>query len=428
MVFLNYLYFAILTLIAFTFVSGRSYTTKSIFNKDVRIRLNGPEAFWILTFSTGLIALSVDNVINLMAIRLFVIEALCFICLFRTQQSTVFSIPVGLYFLYIAWMIIGLSYSPSYNYGIREILKYLFPFLVVLCASAVVKEEEVYFKAIYGAVTIGIISLIFEFIPFIGKLLPGFWWYGTGVAVNYISLSVICLTLSYFTKSRTKFAIFTILFILPCFIWVFRTSIMGTFAAVSAFYFIKYQIKSLPIIFSLFIVGAVLVFTIPSLHEKMFKKESKRTLADLQNNKISDEDISTNGREIIWEHLTSTLYKNNKLSGSGTGAVQQELYTTIVAGGVNAAHGDYVQILCDNGIIGLVMYISIYVFIFLHCFFLFLRTTQVPIKMASLMAGASIVGVATTLYSENVVNYSMCTLSMPFGLYGMLLGLLSRKE
>ena len=325
-------------------------------------------------------------------------------------------------------MIIGLSYSPSYNYGIREILKYLFPFLVVLCASAVVKEEEVYFKAIYGAVTIGIISLIFEFIPFIGKLLPGFWWYGTGVAVNYISLSVICLTLSYFTKSRTKFAIFTILFILPCFIWVFRTSIMGTFAAVSAFYFIKYQIKSLPIIFSLFIVGAVLVFTIPSLHEKMFKKESKRTLADLQNNKISDEDISTNGREIIWEHLTSTLYKNNKLSGSGTGAVQQELYTTIVAGGVNAAHGDYVQILCDNGIIGLVMYISIYVFIFLHCFFLFLRTTQVPIKMASLMAGASIVGVATTLYSENVVNYSMCTLSMPFGLYGMLLGLLSRKE
>ena len=43
-------------------------------------------------------------------------------------------------------------------------------------------------------------------------------------------------------------------------------------------------------------------------------------------------------------------------------------------------------------------------------------------------AGASLAGVAVTMYSDNVVNYSMCTLAYPFGFYGMMLGLLKGEK
>ena len=32
------------------------------------------------------------------------------------------------------------------------------------------------------------------------------------------------------------------------------------------------------------------------------------------------------------------------------------------------------------------------------------------------------------MYSDNVVNYSMCTLAYPFGFYGMMLGLLKGEK
>jgi hypothetical protein len=50
------------------------------------------------------------------------------------------------------------------------------------------------------------------------------------------------------------------------------------------------------------------------------------------------------------------------------------------------------------------------------------------IKLSAIVAGASMIGVLSTLYSDNVVNYSMATLSMPFGFYGMMLGISKNNE
>ena len=45
----------------------------------------------------------------------------------------------------------------------------------------------------------------------------------------------------------------------------------------------------------------------------------------------------------------------------------------------------------------------------------------------AITAGSTMAGMLLTLYSDNVVNYSMATLSMPFGFYGMMLGLNEAK-
>ena len=48
--------------------------------------------------------------------------------------------------------------------------------------------------------------------------------------------------------------------------------------------------------------------------------------------------------------------------------------------------------------------------------------------MAAMVAGASLMGVFVTMYSDNTLSYSMCTLSFPWGFYGMALGINNNEE
>ena len=44
--------------------------------------------------------------------------------------------------------------------------------------------------------------------------------------------------------------------------------------------------------------------------------------------------------------------------------------------------------------------------------------------ICAITAGASSAGILLTMYTDNVINYTMATLSYPCGFYGMMLGLI----
>lgn len=423
MILLNYLYFFIITYFGIKFLFAGGGMLKSPFDKNVKMRLNGPEMFWCLTFSTGLLAFSAPGALDLMAIRLMVLEVLCFAGIFVAKDKPIWSFPLIIYAVYLLWIVIGCFYSPAPAYGIRVVLKYLYPLLLCLFASAAVRYAEVFLKSALLARLVALISVIFTFVPLISHAVPGVFWYGTARAINYISIMILSLGLFYFSNEKRKNLIYAIIFILPCFIWVFRTSIMGSLVAIMAFSFIKYRVKSLPVILSIIIIGVVAVFTIPALREKMFYDDSV-TIADFQEGRINQESVNTNARAAMWDYLEALFYDEHKLIGSGTGSVQHHMYTNHVFGGLQVPHSDFVQIRCDNGLIGLVLYFLIIANIFAHCCSVYWsKKTSNVLKLCAIVAGASVVGVFVTLYSDNVVNYSMATLSMPFGFYGMMLGL-----
>lgn len=120
-----------------------------------------------------------------------------------------------------------------------------------------------------------------------------------------------------------------------------------------------------------------------------------------------------------WKEVLS----RHEITGSGTGSVQQYMYNNFIFGGLKVPHSDFVQMRCDNGLIGLILYATITLLVFYDCFRTHHTTNHTGVKICSIVAGASMMGVFVTLYSDNVVNYSMATLSMPFGFYGMMLGL-----
>lgn len=70
---LNYLYFLIITVVGYKWLTS-SGSMKYPLDKHRRMWLDGPERFWILTFSTGLLALSAPGGLDLMAIRLMALE------------------------------------------------------------------------------------------------------------------------------------------------------------------------------------------------------------------------------------------------------------------------------------------------------------------------------------------------------------------
>ncbi len=386
--------------------------------------LDGPERFWVLTFSTGLLALSAPAGLDLMAVRLLVLEVFCLIgLLFICKRKPQWTAASVVYVAFIFWLVLGLAYSPAPGYGFRVILKYLYPLLILLFASASVRDTEVFLKAGLGARIVALIALVVAFIPMLeGTLFPGVFWYGTARAINFISMCVFSLALFYYTDEKKKNLFYVILFILPCFIWVFRTSIMGSLVAIMAFYFIKYRMRSLPIIAGVLIAGVMAVFFIPSLHQKMFK-DSSTNIDQFKSGSVSMDDVNTNARAAMWEYLENKFYKEKEITGSGTGSVQQYMYNNYVFGGLTVPHSDFVQMRCDNGLISLILYIMTTLLLFYDCFKTHHTTKNAGVKICSIVAGASIMGVFVTLYSDNVVNYSMATLSMPFGFYGMMLGL-----
>ncbi len=425
---LNYLYFLIITVVGYQWLISSGGTMTNPLDKQGKMWLDGPERFWVLTFSTGLLALSAPAGLDLMAVRLFVLEAFCLIgLLFICKRKPQWTPASVVYVIYLCWLVIGMTYSPAPAYGFRVILKYLYPLLIMLFASAAVRDTEVFLQAGLWARIVGVISIVVAFVPGLGSVFPGVFWYGTARAINYISICMFSLALYFYTDEKRKNLFFTILFMLPCFLWVFRTSIMGTLVGLMAFFFIKYRSRALPIIAGILVAGVMAVFFIPSLHEKMFV-DSSTSIEQFQSGEVSMDDIQTNARTAMWKHLQNKFFKGHELAGSGTGSVQNYMYNNHVFGGLKVPHSDFVQMRCDNGMIGLVIYVIIALLVFYDCFKTYHSTNNLGIKICSIVAGASMMGVFVTLYSDNVVNYSMATLSMPFGFYGMMLGLKQKEK
>lgn len=428
---LNYLYFIILTAIGFVWLTSKGGYMTNPLNRRQVMWLDGPERFWVLTFATGLLAFAAPGgTFNILSIRLLVLEVFCIIGLFITKQKPVWNAPIILYIIYLLWICIGLIYTPAPGYGFRVILKYIYPLLIMLFASAAVRDFEVCLKAGLSARIVALISIGIFFIPYIGKLFPGVFWYGTASAINYIAMFIFSLAIYFHTDEKKNNLILCLVFILPCILWVFRTSIVGTIFAAMTFFFFRYKLKSLPVIIGILIISILSVFFIPSLKEKMFYGNDNVSISQFESGSISMDDINTNGRLAVWEWSTKKFFTGYELIGSGTGNLQKVFYSLKHPfGTIKIVHNDYVQILCDNGIIGLLFFSLSFIGLVIHCFFVYNdKRHNTGIRICAIVAGASAAGMLLTLYTDNVINYSMATISYPCGFYGMMLGMIAKEK
>lgn len=421
---LCYLLFVYLTYKGFALLYSPAGFLRSPLDRTQLMKCTGCELLLVFILSTNLIGLN-----PVLSLRLAILEVLCVLGILRCNNRPIVSPPLILFFVFLGWVILGITYTPSPQYGVRMLLKYIFPLLMCLLASAVVRNGEIFLRAMINARKVALASFIVCTIPFLPILFGGVFWTKAPLATNYITIAIFSLGLAYFTNERKRNLLWFVLFCLPCVLWVFRTDIMGTMIALSAFFLIKNRLKALPVIVVLACLSVVSIFFIPSVKEKMFFHPEKVSVTDFLTNNIDEDNINTSGRKKVWEDCERWFYAPSPIIGSGTGRVQTYFYEEASGwrrGG--QLHNDFLVMRCDNGLIGISLFILSYVAIFFHCVYIYHKRHGPIIRLCVLTAGASLFGVMITMYSDNTISYSMATLSYPWALYGTALGLIQAQK
>lgn len=432
----NLIIFLVLNAYFFIYMFRYSARIKDPLNSSKYLLIEGCEMFFILLFATGTMALSssggghgAGSGFNLQAIRLLMLEVVLLLSLFVSVERPKWGPGTIAYIIYILWCVYSLTYAGSFEFGVRYILKYLYPLIIMITASAIIRDEKTFLSCCVWTRRVAILSALVSFVPGMNVVFNGTFWYITALTLNYATISVISFALYYFYGKDKKDLILGILFVIPCVLVIHRSGMLASFAAISAFMFMKHKWVSLPYIAVVLGIGVAIVFYVPSVHEKMFWKdtENELTVEDIRTGTITSDDIRNNGREALWEILELNFYKGKELKGSGIGSCQKFLYDNPAL--VKQTHGDYVQMRCDTGLIGFWLYIIVAIVVVVHCFIVTTRS-YIPdyIKCCAMIVAGSIVGCYAAMYSENVVTYTMASTGYPFALYGIMLGMLSKVE
>lgn len=420
---INAIYFIILIWLSFKYLKAPAVENKlKLRGEELTVRYTGLEFLLVFLISTGIMGL-----LPLLALHLAFVEVMCIVILRSAPSRPVVSLPIKLFFLFIIWAIIGLTYTPSVEFGIRMLLKYIYPPLIALVCSAVVDNIVVFLRTGFWSRVLSAISFVAYYIPMQGFIFMGVFWNRAALATNYIIWTVYSFALYSFGIDKKINLRWGLLFMIPCLIWAFRTDIFGTSVALAAFFFIKYRVKSLPLIAAMACLAVAALFYIPSIKQKMYFRPDEVTIADFISGNVKEDNINTSGRNEMWKKVTP-FYEEHKAIGSGTGRVQKYFYTEIIGFGRGGQlHNDLLLIKCDNGMIGLILFLASYIAILLHCVSIYHKSQSDATKLCALTAGASLFGLLVTLYSDNTVSYSLATLGIPWAFYGMALGIY-RKE
>lgn len=340
------------------------------------------------------------------------------------------------YAFYLIWLFFSLISSPEKAFGFRVLAKYLFPFLVALVASSIPNTDAFFLKSL----KVSFASALFvNFVIFIPNILPiGFitwpifepiiWWGPAIIDFNPFAMAV-AIVLYKLTKNKIYLYAIAFLFLVPA-VSSIRTGLVGLGVSLLAISFFKYKLRALPI-FVLIILGFIgsLLF-ISGVRDKMFHGEFK-SAAEVVNSldRLSFNDIDTSGRSTMWKWALDTFYKDNEVMGAGLGQLQARFYSHNHPFFVEVVHNDYVQILCDTGQIGLILYLIVLFSFVLQSFRIYNNNNnRESARNSAFIAGTSICGIMVCAFTDNVINYSLITLTYPYAFFGFALALNKIKK
>ncbi len=403
-------------------------------NSRKYLLFEGPEMFLVILLATSTLALSAGGGgrgagtgFNLQAIRLLFLEGALILSYFVASRPPKWGPGIVAYIVFALWLFYSLTYTPAVSYGFRYILKYIYPLLLMIACSSIVRDEKVFLSICVWMRRVALVSTLFTIVPQVRiPIVANLFWYLTALNMHYATVAVISFALFFFYGRDKKDLIIGILYFIPCILQVHRTGLLCIFVATAVFFLYKFKLVALPYVAVTLGIGIAIVFYVPSFYQKMFWREHETkevvTVQDLREGNITDEDIRDNGRKALWGILETNFYKGHEMKGSGIGTCQYFLYEHYA--GVKQTHGDYIQMRCDTGLIGMGLFILVGATVLIHCFVVTLsRYEPEHVKCCAMIAAAAVAGQFAAMYSDNAVSYTMATTGPAFAFYGIMLGL-----
>lgn len=333
---------------------------------------------------------------------------------------------ICIYLLFLLWCCFSLLNSLDKVQGVMMLVKYSLPLLYLWLGYNAINNKEDFLVLLKNANCIMIIyafligGFAFKFFPFVYNLLL----YKSGeLFISYASLAdfqtalfVVPLTL-YFIYHKKIYLVSAICILLSTILLTVRTGLGGIALATSFFVLIIYKVKAIPYILLFAILFVSAIYLVPSFKEKMFidNKESTQIYKD---GTFDFDNIQSNGRERIWKANLAKFYKPNPLTGSGLGNSVQYTKENFI---VRLIHSDYVQILCDTGLIGIILFGLFFLVTVLKIGYCTIFLKDDFILLSGAMSLGSCFGTFFSMAFDNVISYSQQSFIFPFVFIGIFL-------
>lgn len=334
---------------------------------------------------------------------------------------------MALYLVFFLWLCLTMTWTTAPRDGWMMLIKYFIPILFLwLGYSALGNEKDliVFLKVVNAT------ACIYCFIigGFTQHLAPWLYFFLTGICSTYAGFSCFLISvfivpiLLYWLTRENKYIYCALWMLLSPILQSVRTGIGGMMLVFCVAVYLRYKQRSLP---ALFFAGAVflsVILFVPSVNAKFFGENAgKVTGKDIvQGGALSLDNIEMSGREYMWERVKNNCYYGNETFGGGLGTSGRFVKDYGKANkGLEMMHNDYLQILCDAGIVGIVLLCIFYAgFIIKVIANVVKRRCTILVKLTGIMALSSMVGIGFAMYFDNVVSNSMQALVMPFIYWG----------
>lgn len=352
------------------------------------------------------------------------------VLLFLGKVRMKFEAMTATYGIFFLWLCYTMTYTTVPRDGAMMLIKFLLPMLFLWLGYSAINNEKdliVFLKVVNIAACI----YCFTMGGFAATFIPPLYLFSMGIFSTYAAFAdyltavfIIPILLYWLTKEK-KYIFCAFWMVLSTVLQSVRTGMGGMMLVIAVGLLLKNKVKAIP---GLLVAGGVflsVVLFVPSVNEKFFGEDAgKVTATDIvQGDALSLENIEMSNRDYMWQRVLDNCYYGNELFGGGLGTsghyVKQYGRENE---GLLAMHNDYLQVLCDTGLVGIALLSIFYVMIILKVTsnVVLLRSSSL-VKLTGIMAVSSMAGVGFCMYFDNVVSNSMQAMVMPYIYLGFFL-------
>ena len=357
--------------------------------------------------------------------------------LFVGKVRIKFEFMTVMYSIFFLWLCYTLTYSWAPRDGVMMLVKFSLPMLFLWLGYSGLSNEKdliIFLKVVNIAACIYCFTMggfAATFIPPLYVFCMGIFSTYAGFADFLTAVFIVPILLYWLTKEK-KYIFCALWMVLSTVLQSVRTGMGGMMLVIAVGLLLKNKVKAIP---GLLVAGGVflsVVLFVPSVNEKFFGEDAgKVTATDIvQGDALSLENIEMSNRDYMWQRVLDNCYYGNETFGGGLGTSGRFVKDFGKANDtLGVMHNDYLQILCDAGIVGIVLIILFYLSVVLKVTSnVALRRSSTLVKLTGIMALSSLAGVAFCMYFDNVVSNSMQSMVMPYIYLGFFLKALEMEK
>ena len=311
------------------------------------------------------------------------------------------------YVLFVIFTVCSLFYSEDPIRGIPGLVMYVYPLFYYLLTIFAIKEMEDAEK-LFSSVSHHIWILIPLCILSVYDKTLIFSYYGMG----------ICTIPAYmFIKTKKKKYVFQLLIcLLPAFVLVKRTPLLGISVSMMIFSMLMYKWKAIiPSVLAV-IIGIVIIVNVPSFRGKLFYDGDSVSISDFSRSGEIAEKVNVNGRLVFWSIVWDKYFQESPYLGAGQGSVKAYLQSdkNEYKMTFSLMHNDWLLILCEQGMIGVLLLLVFFGGLLRRCIKYSAKRYPRDLRLMSAACAGSVVSTMNHMFFENCMNTFIVSTSFVF--------------